>query len=216
MFRFTPLKIEPVQMKKNVQNIIFDLGGVLLKIDAQQTIQAFRKLGMPDLIGAGGWSYNHQVFLDMEAGKLNDAAFRDGIRELLPQPATDAEIDRAWCSMILELFPERIELLKKLAADYRIYLLSNTNAIHLRFFNALFEQDFNFPFADLFVKAYYSNEIGRRKPAQETYEYVLADAGLKAEETLFIDDSLANVEGAKKTGMNTIWLTPESDLLSFF
>lgn len=203
-------------MAKTPQNIIFDLGGVLLKIDAQQTIQAFRNLGMPDLIKPGGWGYNHQVFLDMEAGKLSENEFRAGIKKLLPQPADDEAIDKAWCAMILEYFPERIELVRKLAQKHRVYLFSNTNSIHVRHFHKLFEKTFAHSLSDLFVKDYYSNEMGIRKPAIESFEYVLNDAGLKAGETLFIDDSNENVESAKKTGMSTICLTPDSDLLSFF
>jgi len=203
-------------MAKTPKNIIFDLGGVLLKIDAQQTIQSFRDLGMPDLIKPGGWGYNHQVFLDMEAGKLTEVEFRNGIRDLLPQHANDEAIDNAWCAMILEYFPERIELVRKLAKDHQVYLFSNTNSIHVRHFQQLFQKTFAHSLSDLFVKDYYSNEMGIRKPAIESFEYVLNDAGLNPKETLFIDDSNENVESAKKTGLSTIWLKPDSDLLSFF
>ncbi len=203
-------------MTDTIKNIIFDLGGVLLKIDAQQTIRSFRNLGMPDLIKPGGWGYNHQVFLDMEAGKLTENEFRTGIRELLPQPTNDQAIDKAWCAMILEYFPERIDLVRKLAIEHQVYLFSNTNSIHVRHFHQLFEDAFAHSLSDLFVKDYYSNEMGIRKPAVESFEYVLNDARLNAQETLFVDDSNENVESAKKTGMSTIWLTPDSDLLSFF
>ncbi|PTN09008.1 HAD family phosphatase [Mangrovibacterium marinum] len=203
-------------MTKAIKNIIFDLGGVLLKIDAQRTIRAFGELGLPELIKPGGWGYNHPVFLDMEAGKLSEHEFRDGIRRLLPRAASDQDIDQAWCAMILDYFPERIELVRKLALTHRVYLFSNTNAIHVRHFHQLFQKTFAHSLSDLFVKDYYSNEMGIRKPAVESFEYVLNDAGLKGEETLFVDDSNENVESAKKTGMSTIWLTPDSDLLSFF
>jgi putative hydrolase of the HAD superfamily len=203
-------------MVKPVKNIIFDLGGVLLEIEAQRTIQAFRELGMPDLIRPGGWGYKHPVFTNMEAGRLSEEEFRAGIRNLLPQPVSDGAIDKAWCAMILEYFPERIELVRELAKNHRVYLFSNTNSIHVRHFHQLFQETFARPLSNLFVKDYYSNEIGIRKPAVESFEYVLNDAGLKAEETLFVDDSNENVESARKTGMRTIWLTPGSDLLSFF
>ncbi|WP_372773896.1 HAD family hydrolase [Mangrovibacterium sp.] len=204
------------QQNQQIKNIIFDLGGVLLAIDAERTIQAFRQLGMPDLIRPGGWGYEHQVFLDMESGKLNEDEFRAGIQQLLPQQVSDEAIDAAWCAMIKDYFRDRIELVKRLSADYRVYLFSNTNAIHIRHFQGLFERAFGHSLSQLFVKDFYSNEIGLRKPAPESFVHVLNDAGLNAEETLFVDDSDANIEGAKKTGMNTIWLTPESDLLSFF
>lgn len=203
-------------MDNSVKNIIFDLGGVLLQINANASIEAFREMGMPDMIRPGGWGYNHPVFLEMEAGKLDSASFREGIRELLPQPHSDDEIDRAWCAMIRDYFPERIELVKQLARQYRVYLFSNTNAIHIQFFQQLYRDTFGAELSDLFVNDYYSSEIGLRKPAPEAFDFVLKDAGLEASETLFIDDSDANIDSAKKTGMKTIWLTPDSDLLSFF
>ncbi|RKD92161.1 HAD family hydrolase [Mangrovibacterium diazotrophicum] len=203
-------------MANTYKNIIFDLGGVLLQIDAQRSIQAFRELGMPEMIRPGGWGYNHPVFLEMEAGKLSDEQFRTGIQELLPQPVSNETIDNAWCAMILEYFPERIELVRRLSANYRVFLFSNTNAIHIRHFQGLFKRTFQHELSELFEKDYYSSEIGLRKPDPASFDFVLNDAGLKAEETLFVDDSDANIESAKKTGMNTIWLTPESDLLSFF
>ena len=198
-------------MANSVKNIIFDLGGVLIAINPGKTIQAFRAMGMPDLIKPGGWGYHHPVFLDMEAGKLSDEQFRSGVQQLLPQPVSDEAIDAAWCAMILDYFPERIEQVKRLSAVYRVYLFSNTNAIHIRHFQEKYQRVFGHDFPELFVKNYYSNEIGLRKPDQASFEYVLNDAGLKAEETLFVDDSNANAESAKKTGMNSIWLTPDYD-----
>ncbi|MFV0375700.1 MAG: HAD family hydrolase [Mangrovibacterium sp.] len=205
-----------VNKVKQPKNIIFDLGGVLLAIDVQRTIEAFGRLGMPELIKPGGWGYGHPVFLEMEAGRLSEGQFRDGIRKLLPRPAGDQDIDTAWCAMIIDYFPERIDLLRRLSDNFQLYLFSNTNSIHIRHFQQLFCRRFGHPLSALFVKDYYSSDIGLRKPATESFEYVLNNAGLKASETLFIDDSDANIEGAKKTGMSTIWLTPGSDLLSFF
>ncbi len=204
------------QVVGNIKNIIFDLGGVLLDINPELSIQAFRKLGMPDLIKPGGWSYEHDVFLNMEQGLLSKESFRDGIRELLPQPASDELIDEAWCAMIIDFPEEKIELLRQLKSKYRLYLFSNTNSIHINYFHTIFKKKFSYSLSDLFVKDYYSSEIGMRKPGISSFQFVLNDAGLNPSETLFIDDAKANVESAGEAGMQTLWLHPELDLLSVF
>ncbi len=196
-----------------IKNIIFDLGGVLLDIDPQRTIRAFGELGMPDLIKPGGWSYDHEVFLRMEQGRLDDAEFRDGIRTLLSHPVSDKEIDEAWCAMLLQFPPEKITLLRELAPRYRLYLFSNTNRIHIAHFHELFRKQFGFHLTELFVKDYYSSEIRLRKPEPEAFRFVLEDAGLNPAETLFIDDLDINTKSAAQTGMQTICLKPDMDLV---
>ncbi len=200
----------------NIKNILFDLGGVLLDIDARRTVEAFRKLGMPDLIRPGGWGYDHDVFLQMEQGLLNDQQFRDGIRSLLPQPATDEQIDHAWCAMLIDFNPKKIELLKKLKKKYKLYLFSNTNNIHINYFHELYRKKFGSSLSELFVKDYYSSDIRMRKPSLEAYRKVLNDAGINPTETLFIDDSEKNTESAAITGMQVICLHPDMNLQSLF
>jgi putative hydrolase of the HAD superfamily len=195
-----------------IKNIIFDLGGVLLNIDPQRSIHAFHELGMADLIKPGGWGYEHEVFLKMEQGLLSEQEFRNGIRTLLSRPASDARIDEAWCAMLLQFPPEKIGLLRELALQYRLYLFSNTNSIHIRYFHGLFMKEFGFPLPELFVKDYYSSDIKFRKPDLRSFQFVLNDAGLNPSETLFIDDLDKNTEAAALTGMHTIYLKPDMDL----
>ncbi|MCW0483789.1 HAD family hydrolase [Gaoshiqia sediminis] len=204
------------ELNATVKNIIFDLGGVLLDIDPDLSIEAFRKLGMPDLIKPGGWGYHHEVFLNMEQGLLSDDEFRNGIRALLPRPVSSELIDEAWCAMIIDFPLQKVQLLQKLQADYRLYLFSNTNSIHITCFHQLFREKFNFSLSDLFVKDYYSSEIGLRKPSLESFGFVLNDAGLLPAETLFIDDSGKNIEGAQQAGMQTVHFTPGMELSAIF
>lgn len=201
------------QIPSGTKNIIFDLGGVLLDIDPERSIAAFHELGMADLIKPGGWGYDHEVFLRMEQGLLSEQEFRDGIRALLPGHASDAQIDQAWCAMLIHFPSEKIGLLKKLAPQYRLYLFSNTNSIHIRYFHELFLKEFGFPLTKLFVKDYYSSDIKFRKPDLKSFQYVLNDAALVPTETLFIDDLDKNTEGAALAGMNTVCLKPGMDLV---
>jgi len=201
---------------EGVKNIIFDLGGVLLDIDPQRSILSFRELGMADLIKPGGWGYDHEVFLKMEQGLLNEQEFRDGVRALIPQPVSDQQIDQAWCAMLIRYPPQKIGLLRELAKRYQLFLFSNTNSIHISHFHELFMREFGFPLSGLFVKDYYSSDIKFRKPDPKSFQYVLNDAGLNPGETLFIDDLDKNTEAAAQAGMHTICLKPGMDLVKLF
>ena len=189
-----------------VKNIIFDLGGVLLDIDVERTIEAFRRLKLPDVIKKGGWDYKHDTFLNMEKGLLSEAEFRDGVRELLPFYVADNKINDAWCAMIIRFDEEKIKIVQGLSKRFKIYLFSNTNSIHVRYFTNMFLSQFGFPLSELFVKDYYSNDIELRKPEPRAFQHVLDDAGLIPEETLFIDDLKANTDAARSLGIHVIYL----------
>lgn len=204
------------QILQEVKHLIFDLGGVLLDIDPQRTVKSFEALGLTNVIKPGGWGYKQEVFLQMEEGKLTDDEFRNGVRELLPAPVSDAEIDRAWCAMLIDFPAERVSLLKQLESKFNLYLFSNTNNIHVDYFHKLFHHKFGFSMSDLFVKDYYSNQINSRKPSLESFQFVLRDAAINPQETLFIDDSKENVAGAERAGMHAFHLNGETSLHQLF
>lgn len=190
------------------KNILFDLGGVLLNIQPQRTIDAFEQMGLSGMILSNGHNYAHDIFLKMERGLVSDDEFRDGIRQLLGKPLTDAEIDAAWSAMILDFPKERLDMLKTLSKHYRIFLFSNTNAIHVKCFEQKFREAYQFELASVFEKRFYSNELKLRKPAPESFLKVCELADILPEETMFIDDSKPNIESAATLGFRTCWLEP--------
>lgn len=195
-----------MEILKGIRNIIFDLGGVLLNIDPQKTIEAFGQLGMDKLIGDKGLSYDHDIFYLMELGKISPDEFRNGVRKLLPGAVTDNQIDEAWTAMLLDFPAIRIKLIKNLRNHFKIYLFSNTNAIHVEKYHSNFKNQHGFEVSSLFEKDFYSNEIGYRKPATESFQEIIRLSGIKPEESLFIDDSLENVESAIAFGLQGFWL----------
>ena len=93
---------------------------------------------------------------------------------------------------------------------YRLFLLSNTNEIHVKWFSETIEKSIGYEnYSSVFEGLYYSNEIGLRKPDTSCYEYVIEQNSLNKSETLFIDDTEKNIEGAKKTGIQT-FLYPQN------
>ncbi|MFT4153622.1 HAD family hydrolase [Parafilimonas sp.] len=190
------------------KNIIFDLGGVILNIDFRQTALAFAELG----IGNFNEYYTLQsvtpLFEKLETGAISPDDFYDGFRHLAKMPAlTNDQIRDAWNALLLDFPPERIAWLKKIKETYNIFLLSNTNQIHYDAFTQIYRRQIeDASFDDLFITAYYSHTLGLRKPAREVFETVLAKEKLPAGETVFIDDSLANVEAAQSVGLQGIHL----------
>ena len=197
-----------MEISKGIKNIIFDMGGVLLNIDPKRTIEAFGQLGMAQLIGDKGLTYDHDIFYLMEQGKITPEEFRIGVRELLTGKVTDDEIDLAWTAMLLDFPKERVKLVQKLRNDFNIYLFSNTNAIHVAKYQSNFRKQHGFEVSSLFNNDFHSNEIGYRKPTPESFQEIIRLSVINPEESLFIDDSLQNVEGAIACGLKGYWLQP--------
>ena len=205
-------------MVPDVKNIIFDLGGVILDIDYNRPIEAFKKLGAGDFRTLYSQQSQASFFNKFEKGEITPAQFRKKMREHLPEKVTDEEIDAAWCSMLGELPSPRIVLLKMLAKmNYRLFLLSNTNSIHIRAFTKYLDDTYDKNlFKKLFEKVYYSSQIGMRKPTKKIFEHVLKENDLKASQTLFIDDSTQHIEGAKKLGIQTHLLQEPDTINDYF
>lgn len=199
---------------QNIRNIIFDLGGVILDIDFKRTEKAFGDLGVTNFGELFGLGHAESFFKDHESGKITDDEFLDSLQKLAKHSLSPDVVQKAWNALLIRFPPERINLLKRLKSKYRLFLLSNTNAIHLAAFQKIYRETFNNgSLSDLFEKMYYSHEIRLRKPNKEVYEYVLKNNQLNPEETLFIDDALVNVEAARESGMKAVHIQPGMDIV---
>lgn len=198
-----------------ITHIIFDLGGVLVDLDTQRTVDAFREMSQnPDL----DWNevLAHPHLLDYEQGFIDDESFREGIRKNLSIQASDAAIDRAWNAMILEFPENRFPLLQSLADKYELLLLSNTNEIHLRHVNDKLQKHGVNQLEDLFTTAFYSQRLKLRKPDVPIYEAVIQRSGIDPSTSIFIDDNPYNISGAQEAGLHAHHLTNIHDLPEFF
>ncbi len=193
---------------KSIRNIIFDLGGVILNIDPQLTINAFRSLGWNNFYDENDQSLSKELFYSLEQGSSSPEVFRDNVRKRTNLQRDDTEIDAAWAAMILNIPADRVRYLEALKKDYRLFLLSNTNEIHRIKFHEIFEAEFGYSFYDLFEHNFYSHEMGMRKPNPQIYLQALREADLVPEETLFVDDMKENTEAAKTLGMQVLHIKP--------
>ncbi|MEO1590607.1 MAG: HAD family phosphatase [Cyanobacteria bacterium J06632_22] len=194
----------------SVDAIIFDLGGVIIELDYGKTIAALSQLAGFDVSQVYTQQRQTSLFSDFETGAIGAAEFRDGLRSHLNFSAPDADIDTAWNALILSYPKQRIELLQSLRQRLPIYLLSNNNELHLARCEELFETTFGSTFGSLddqFNRAYYSHQMGDRKPNASIYQQVIDEQGLAPARTLFVEDTAHNVDGAKGVGLQTLHIT---------
>ena len=138
-------------------------------------------------------------FKEYECGLIDDAGFVAAIKDRFQQNVTDGQVIAAWNALLLDFPPSRIEFLKSISSKYRLFLFSNTNALHREAFNIIYQNTFkNGHLDELFEKAYYSHILKMRKPEPSSYQFIIDENELLPAETLFIDDALVNIEGAQK------------------
>lgn len=193
-----------------IRNIVFDLGGVLMNIDFKQTFHAFEIIGFRGAEQAFQDPDINRLCLDFETGVYCAIEMRRKFREMTGFKCSDIQFDKAWNALLLDFPRERILRVSELAKKYKTYLLSNTNPIHSKYFNSKLDKDFGFETMDhLLDKAWYSYNLGLRKPDVKIFEKVIHSGRLVPEETLFVDDYEANVRVAESVGMKAILITPE-------
>ena len=187
-----------------LKNIIFDLGGVLIDIDYHQTKKAFENLGFTRFDEMYSQYSADMLFSNLETGNITPEDFYNHLIKKSGFNISPKEIETAWNAMLLNFRLPSVQYLERLQQHFQLYLLSNTNSIHKKAFMQLFTEQTGHPLLDdCFTKAYYSQEIGLRKPNADIFEFVLKDASINANETLFIDDSYNNIETAQKLGLKT-------------
>ena len=196
-----------MQIGASIKNIIFDFGGVILNIDYKLTQRAFAKLGVTDFDLLYSQAVQNELFDLLEKGFISPSDFRKEVRKFIHGDVSDMQIDEAWNAMLLDLPEERVRLLDTLKKKYRLFLLSNTNQIHFTAFSSYMKSKFKRDiFSEVFDKAYLSHEVKMRKPDAEIFEFLLKEQNLKKEETLFIDDSIQHIKGARAIGIPAIHL----------
>jgi putative hydrolase of the HAD superfamily len=195
-----------------IQNIIFDLGGVLLNIDYFRTVEAFKNLGLKDPEKAFTKEVQADLFQKFEKGEVSSEGFLLELSKHMPGAGLN-EIEDAWNALLLEFPFSRYTLLKKLSRDYKLYLLSNTNAIHEKAFKGIIDDSVGWTnFESLFRAIGYSHQLGERKPNLKVFELVLKKNGLSPEHTLFIDDTIDHVLSALKLGIRAVHLSDDLTL----
>lgn len=196
-------------MMENIRNLIFDLGNVILNIDTKLSEIAFAKYGMNDFEKLYTLASQNELFDRLEVGSITENEFYDEFRRVTGCKLDNKTLEQCWDALIMDFPSARIEMLKRLKKEgkYRTFILSNTNIIHYRFYTALLKRTYGINGLESLVEhAYFSHEIGLKKPNRDIFDYVVANSHIKPEECIFIDDNEANIKAANALGFNTIFL----------
>lgn len=184
--------------------IIFDLGGVILPLFPERTIKAFSELFGNEASKAYTQTAQSEVFDRFERGELTPAEFRANVCEYFGRSVSDADFDEAWNAM-LGTFPAlHLDFLDQIGKRKRLFLLSNTNEVHIERFLLDFKRahpNLSRSFAEYFEAAHYSHELGMRKPEARIFEELIQRHNLTRQTTVFIDDNRENVSAARSVGL---------------
>lgn len=190
---------------KKIKNIIFDLGGVIINLDTAATIKAFVDLGINDFENIYSQLSQTNLFDQFDKGLITENYFFNSIKNQFDLKKPLHDLEKAWNAMLLDFPKQRLDNLKKYKESHRTFLLSNTNETHIREFHRTLHQNYGMRDLDqFFEKVYFSCRVNMRKPDKEIFELVLKQNHLDPAETLFIDDTIHHVEGAKRVGIHSV------------
>jgi putative hydrolase of the HAD superfamily len=191
-----------------VKNIIFDLGNVLYDIDFEIMYKRFHELGIPNFENHFTLNQSDPLFFDLEKGFIDEVTFCSRFNQLYNLSLNKDQIIEAWNSLLIGFREKSLDWLKSNQSNFSLFLYSNTNQPHQDYFLAQYTREIGGDFNALFKKPYYSHEMGMRKPDPASFQYILDQEGLKAAETLFIDDNEPNVAAAASVGFQVLYLQP--------
>lgn len=181
-----------------INTIIFDFGDIFINLDKEAPIVEFTKLGLKE------WTEDlNELNILFEKGKISEIQFIEGFQKHMPNASID-EIRSAWNTILLDFPLYRLEFLQMLSQKYRLFLLSNTDAIHIDKFQHKAGMTFYREFYECFERVYFSFELGMRKPDAEIFNYLVKKHELTPKRTLFIDDKKENTDAALALGFQ-VW-----------
>ncbi len=197
-----------------LRNIIFDLGGLFIDVYMERTQQQLEAFTRCKLDRELAQLKTENVFDDYEKGVISSDDFLLSIQQILPIQLSFSQITTAWNAVLGDFHRERLEGIQPLRKHYRTFLLSNTNELHVAGFEDILERKYGFRSLEpYFDKVYFSQRMGLRKPDAAIFHQLMIENELHASETLFIDDSPANLLGAKQLGMHIAHHAPNADIV---
>lgn len=196
-----------------IKNIAFDFGGVIFDLAYENAVETFKRIGLADAEQRLDRFHQRGFFEDLECGRITPDEFRRQLEPLCHRSLTHDEVLGAWLGYVGNPVDERkLEYIESLRErGYRTFLLSNTNP-----FVQSWAESAQFclsgrPLSSYLEKCYCSFELGMMKPDPAIFRYMLEDARLEPAETLFLDDSPANIAAAADMGIQTLLVEKNGD-----
>lgn len=199
---------------KQIKNILFDLGGVIVDLNEAETKSQFAEFRESDLDESALEVLFYQKLIKFETGQLSTELFINFLIKHSNVKTQALDIITAWNSMCLGVSQDKMDSLRLLSKKFNLHLLSNNNPLHLEWLLDYLDSNLHtLGFLELFEKLYFSHLIEMRKPDSSCFEFVLSDANINAEETLFVDDSLENIKAAQNMGYLVYHIHASNDLI---
>ena len=200
---------------KNVKNILFDFGGVIVSLKLQNALNRFKEIGFENIEDYLTEFRQKDIFLDYETGHIDRENFQKEFQRLGNNQATMEEIDSAWLAFLTGIPEYKYQLLKDLRKKYKLYMLSNTNPSVMGWaMSDKFSPDGQ-SVDQFFDQCFLSYQMGTAKPDKKIFEMIIS-SGIKPEETLFLDDGQKNIDAAKEFGFQVHLTDQDEDLTKLF
>ncbi|MCV6628744.1 MAG: HAD-IA family hydrolase [Flavobacteriaceae bacterium] len=196
-----------------IKNIVFDFGDIFINLDKEATEREALAAKINNSLRP-----ELQIYHDYETGDISTKEFLNQQKPMLPN-CNEKELGQIWNAIVKDFPLHRLKFIEDLAAakTHRLFLLSNTNSLHIeKVIENMGDANYN-RFQNCFEKFYLSHEIGFRKPNHSIYHFVTKENQLQANETLFIDDTKINTDAAAAYGWHVWNLQPgKDDIVNLF
>ena len=189
----------------NKMHVVFDLGGVVFRLDKMIAIQRFKEIGVERVEEFLDDYAQKGIFGDLEAGKLTAEQYRDELSRIVGKPLTMEQLEYAWTGYAAELYQRNFDALLRLRQEgFPVALLSNTNPFMMRWARSNEFDGQGNGLDHYFDRLYLSYEMRMMKPSLEIFKAMIDGEGTDPSNILFIDDSARNCEAAAALGIQTL------------
>lgn len=179
--------------------LLLDFGEVLISLNPESTSRALEALWPSAELGE-----EKELFAQYERGQLGSDQFLDLLGAFYPRRVSKRQLAEAWNALLLDVPKEKMEWLHRWKRRYSLYLVSNTNDLHLQAIRQSMGPWGWKDFTSCFDHLFFSHELGFAKPEAEFYQGVLETIDRPAHECLMVDDKPENLVGAELLGIRTI------------
>ena len=186
-----------------IKQVIFDFAGVITDLTWEGAVESFSKIGLKNADKILDKYHQNGIFQALEEGKMDSETFRQELSKMCDKDLTQAEIQKAWMGYFNGLDERKLDFLDELRKEYKVYLLSNTNPYIMEWACGKNFTTNGRSLREYFDKLYLSYEIGYTKPHEGIFKFMLEDAKINPEESLFVDDGASNIEAGAELGMHT-------------
>tara|TARA_A100001037_G_scaffold98615_1_gene90047 strand:- start:56 stop:670 length:615 start_codon:yes stop_codon:yes gene_type:complete len=194
-------------VRGTIDLLLFDLGGVLIDLDFSRMYRAWAAHSRlsPDAIERR--FRMDEAYERHERGELDAQGYFAHLRGLLELEGSDEEVGFGWNQMFVGLIEETVEALKRIGPNVRMCAFTNSNRAHERYWRSEYAGAL-----EVFEHIFVSSTIRARKPEREAFEIITQSTGVRADRTLFFDDTPANVEGALAAGLRAVRVNGPDDV----